>query len=76
VAALWNYPTVAELADYLGGLLELVLDADEPAVPASPHTGDARAAEVAAMADEAVLELLGEKLRGLEEAREASGGRP
>lgn len=79
VAVVWNYPTVAELAGFLGGLLDLPLHDlppvdDEPPAPAVAAADDARAAELAGMADEAVLELLGETLRGLEEPGKPGGG--
>jgi NAD(P)-dependent dehydrogenase (short-subunit alcohol dehydrogenase family)/acyl carrier protein len=70
VSIVWNHPTVAELALFLGGVLGLPLETDEAPLPAaSPALAadDARAAELAAMSDAEVLELLGAKLRGLEE---------
>jgi NAD(P)-dependent dehydrogenase (short-subunit alcohol dehydrogenase family)/acyl carrier protein len=70
VSVVWNYPTVAELAAFVAGLLELPLDGDEPPAPAAAEPHDARAAELAAMSDDEVLELLGTKLRGLEKPGE------
>jgi acyl carrier protein len=67
VSVVWNYPTVAELAVFVAGLLALPLDGDEPAAPAAAEPDDARAAELAAMSDDDVLELLGARLRELEE---------
>ena len=66
ITVVWNYPTVAELATFLGGLLEFPLEWDAPPAPAAAEADDARAAELAAMTEENVLELLGARLRGLE----------
>jgi NAD(P)-dependent dehydrogenase (short-subunit alcohol dehydrogenase family)/acyl carrier protein len=67
VSLVWNYPTVAELAVFLAGVLGLPLDADDPPAPGpAQDADDARTAELAAMSEDEVLELLGAKLRGLE----------
>jgi NAD(P)-dependent dehydrogenase (short-subunit alcohol dehydrogenase family)/acyl carrier protein len=70
VSVVWNYPTVAELAVFVAGLLELPLDRDGPATQAVPEPHDARATELSGMSDDEVLELLGTKLRGLEKRGE------
>jgi NAD(P)-dependent dehydrogenase (short-subunit alcohol dehydrogenase family)/acyl carrier protein len=70
VSVVWNYPTVAELAVFVAGVLEMPLDGDEPPAPLAAEPDDARTAELAAMSDDDVLELLGARLRGLAEPGE------
>jgi NAD(P)-dependent dehydrogenase (short-subunit alcohol dehydrogenase family)/acyl carrier protein len=65
VSVVWNHPTVAELAVFVAGLLELPLDGGESSTPVAGEPEDARAAELAGMSDDEVLELMGAKLRGL-----------
>jgi NAD(P)-dependent dehydrogenase (short-subunit alcohol dehydrogenase family)/acyl carrier protein len=60
----WNYPTIAVLADYLAGRMEITLDAPAPQVEAAPQP--APADELVDLTQDEVEALLSDELAAVE----------
>jgi myxalamid-type polyketide synthase MxaE and MxaD len=61
----WNYPTIADLARYLAGTMELTMDDEEVTEPAGPENGHdqlRRLVELEQLSEEQAAKRLVEKL--------------
>jgi acyl carrier protein len=65
VSLVWNYPTVAETAVYIAQQLNLSLEQPAENTTAVTEPEDARAAELAELSEEDVLQMLQEKLKSV-----------